>query len=581
MPTLAATAGKKETHSRLNKAMFRSFLKLCILADTPFSLACYHKCKEGEFQALASLEFDPFFYSWNARYEDFDLDYQIAIFFRSYQGLRLGIDREETAFRKWETTEVSCRATNQYFRRRWEGRVKPYPFHVEEVYHLARRKISSILGTVKGHDLDTIRQGAHHGPGGDLSLPKRHASGYRKFLTPGDITQLALRAYDVIYDNDGNDSSGLDGSSTIADIVNGAEIVDSSKLTFVPKTSQIDRAICIEPRWNVFLQLGVGSLITQRLRRCGLTLNDQVPNQEAARTAWVSGHSTLDLSSASDTVALNLVADLLQFADPIWWDLIKALRCPATIYRGRRIVLEKISSMGNGYTFPLESLIFYAFAWAVCRFNRLDTRSIRVFGDDIIVPQAAASHLIEVLQTFGFLVNTRKSFVNGDFFESCGCDYFRGREVRPFIHKDDDSTLLGLYSAYNKVIAWSKVEGPCGPIYNRQRMELAKPFLDLIPGPQRLWGPTSLSGVLHSAFDVWGRFAKPIKDDFATCGWEGFVISAWQPLPKSYLGKDYFAHVFSKLSGVTSSGNRYVVPGSSGMLVGKVIVPFIEDFVLD
>jgi hypothetical protein len=92
--------------------------------------------------------------------------------------------------------------------------------------------------------------------------------------------------------------------------------------------------------------------------------------------------------------------------------------------------LEMFSSMGNGYTFPLESLLFFSVVEALVLAEQLHLCS--VYGDDIIVPQDRASDVIEALNFLGFKVNIKKSFLAGSFFESCGTDWFKGQEVRPF-----------------------------------------------------------------------------------------------------------------------------------------------------
>jgi hypothetical protein len=533
--------------------------------------------ESGQYEELTTLHFEPFFYTWSSRDEDFDLDYQIASFFKSYPGFGLATDRREKAIQKWIGTEDSCRRVNNYFRARWAGRAKLGTNHVEEIYHLARRKISSILGSVEDSDLDLLRSECRHGPGGDLALPKRQASGYNKFKSRGQITGTCAGLFEDIFGNVGVDEFGDDIPDSRLDLAHKADIVDHSRLTSVPKTSQIDRAIDIQPRWNCFLQLGIGGLLNQRLRRHGIDLQDQTRNQESAKRAYVDGLATIDLSSASDSLSKLLVADLLQFADPLWWDLINLSRCQYVKHAGKLIRLEKISSMGNGYTFPLESLVFYAFSWACTKYLGLDRREIRVYGDDIIVPRAAASQLIEVLEFFGFSVNTKKTFASGDFFESCGCDYFRGREVRPFFVKEDVTCLLDLYELHNKVVEWARRS--C-IFFLSQRLELCQRVLVEIPKSLRLWGPTTIGGCLHSSFDVWGSFARRISGERNTLGWEGFEIRCLKQRPVKFIGNSYIAHLYSKLSGITDTRNWVVNPGSCGVDEVKVIVPRVEDFII-
>ena len=72
-----------------------------------------------------------------------------------------------------------------------------------------------------------------------------------------------------------------------------------------------------------------------------------------------------------------------------------------------------VSSMGNGFTFELMSLILLG----VTRFYSANSS---VFGDDIIVPLDVAPEVVEAITGLGFLVNKRKSFFDGITRESCG-----------------------------------------------------------------------------------------------------------------------------------------------------------------
>jgi hypothetical protein len=112
--------------------------------------------------------------------------------------------------------------------------------------------------------------------------------------------------------------------------------------------------------------------------------------------------------------------------------------------------------MGNGFTFELESLIFYAVVKATCEEMGLNdfeiNRSVAVYGDDIIVPRAVAPQLYERLTLFGFAVNEDKSFTKGFFFESCGADYYDGHDVRPFFLRRDILTIKDMYFLLNSLL---------------------------------------------------------------------------------------------------------------------------------
>jgi hypothetical protein len=111
-----------------------------------------------------------------------------------------------------------------------------------------------------------------------------------------------------------------------------------------------------------------------------------------------------------------------------WFDLLAALRSPYTKIGTKWVKLHKFSSMGNGFTFELETLLFWAIARSVS-YNGF----VSAYGDDMILPTVDASAAVSLLTLLGFEVNMAKSFTDylDPFRESCGGDYFNGEAVRP------------------------------------------------------------------------------------------------------------------------------------------------------
>jgi len=219
----------------------------------------------------------------------------------------------------------------------------------------------------------------------------------------------------------------------------------------VPKTSRVDRPCCKEPSLNGFIQLGIGSVLRQRLRaRAGLDLDrDQAKHRELARASSVTGHlTTLDLSSASDTICSTLVEVLLP-SD--WFQLLSSVRSPLTRVNGKWYRLEKFSSMGNGYTFELETLLFWALTCEAVLASGGDPSRVSVYGDDIIIPSSSTSAVVATLQYFGFSLNARKSFRDGYFRESCGGDFFKGNPVRGHYLKELPNEPQKLISLANGI----------------------------------------------------------------------------------------------------------------------------------
>lgn len=204
---------------------------------------------------------------------------------------------------------------------------------------------------------------------------------------------------------------------------------------FVPKNAKTYRSICKGGSVNVMVQLAYGDEMTERLAAFGLDLSDQSKNQKLALEGSLTGQlATLDLSSASDTISIELVYHLL----PVDWALaLASCRSAKAVLEGKTITLEKFASMGNGYTFPLESLIFWALSSAASETVQSPNYGFAsVYGDDIIVDTLAVPAVKHVLEVCGFTINVKKSYWTGPFRESCGADYYKGIDIRPVYQKE-------------------------------------------------------------------------------------------------------------------------------------------------
>lgn len=245
-----------------------------------------------------------------------------------------------------------------------------------------------------------------------------------------------------------------------------ASIVKGSRLSFVPKRTDISRTICTEPLLNMYYQLGVGEIILDRLRQVyKIDLADQPDrNRKMALIGSVTQkYGTLDLASASDSISLKMLEEFLPSEVLMW---LKCYRSPETEVDGRTIALDMISSMGNGYTFPLETSIFACVVAAVYRaFGQKLQRNTKkrngnfaVFGDDIIVVKPLFRYVERLLVLLGFSTNRDKSFNEGFFRESCGLDVYQGNYVRPVFLKRL-KTKQDLAVVANRLNDWSSMTG--------------------------------------------------------------------------------------------------------------------------
>jgi hypothetical protein len=226
-----------------------------------------------------------------------------------------------------------------------------------------------------------------------------------------------------------------------------------SKTTCVPKNNKTSRLICTEPLRNMEAQLACGSIIEGYLRSFfKIDLSTQPSkNRDLARLGSLDGtYATIDLKSASDMISLTLLEAIMP---PILFALIMELRSPETQVNGEWIPLHMVSTMGNGFTFPLQTFVFSCIAAFATRDDK-NRIPFSVFGDDIIVVNHRYVETVRLLESCGFVVNKDKSFSTGNFRESCGGDYYHGDDVRGVYIKALDS-VSDLFIAYNLLLKWS------------------------------------------------------------------------------------------------------------------------------
>ena len=297
-----------------------------------------------------------------------------------------------------------------------------------------------------GFHVDEVIEHARFGPGASLCVKGPFTTEYFKLCEKNPTVSSgafpyaeALLAYDVKWNAY---LSGIHPFDVWGRFLPREEefapelrLVDHNKVAFVPKNAKTERSIAIEPYFNVYFQLGIGGMIRKRLyRHCGINLDSQLRNQALAHKGSITNDlATIDFSMASDTISRETVRLLLP---PEWFDHLDRLRSKNYLMDGAIRPWQKFSSMGNGYTFELETLIFYAIAESACRHLGLDTADITVFGDDVVLPMEACALFQSVCSFLGFKVNEEKSFLSGPFRESCGEDYLKGHRVRPVFCKE-------------------------------------------------------------------------------------------------------------------------------------------------
>jgi len=436
---------RKETLSQVVRSV-------CAAVNTPRSLAIWLIFSEGSHNDLLTLEINPLHYS---SAHDFGDDYLVTKMLSKYPKLRLtDIDPKEAAVRTFKECEARCRETN--FRLRLDPN-RAYSIILDRARKIIETTLPDLSsGTDRSRTFASIVESVGWGPGVTSSVKGDHVSVYNKIQGNLDATaDLAACGFTSIVESIPSWAAfhrSANPESNESDNVK-ATIVRGNAVTFVPKNAKTDRPIAVEPHLNALLQKGIGSQLRSSLRKLGINLNSQKRNQDLARIGSKFGTlATIDLKSASDTVAQSIVERLLP---PIWMRLLNCARSPAYKLDGEWKSYYKHSSMGNGYTFELETLLFTAISLSTCQTLGLDTTDVSVYGDDIIVPTGAYQLLTEVLDYAGFQTNSEKSFHDGPFRESCGKDYFLGSNVRPFFVREELDSLESVFRLANALSDYS------------------------------------------------------------------------------------------------------------------------------
>lgn len=389
--------------------------------------------------------------------------YQISSLLKRFRFATEESVRVEAAIKKFYAAEAQCSAFNKIGVESLKRLCEPWDL---AVLTYARSFITKLLGEVP--NWFKCSEWSRHGPGSTLSTQDGHTSIYDKYSEwPYSCTKAALvYARQLITDDERWFGALIDDYRRVMEIpvhmplnmelfwINVFELVKGNRITTVPKDARTERTIAIEPTLNLMLQLGVDGFVRKRLKRFGVDLDDQTINQKLSKYAsydrFGDTYATIDLQSASDTISVSLLKLLLP---PVWFNYLMHIRSPQGEFQGVEIVYEKISSMGNGFTFAIESAVFTAIIKAVTRMlSGDDSTQFAVYGDDLIVPDWAARGLICYLQRFGFTTNVKKTFVNGPIRESCGTDWFNGQNIRPVFLTEIPTDVKGLLSDRNRLM---------------------------------------------------------------------------------------------------------------------------------
>jgi len=412
--------------------------------------------KAKDWDGVARNTCDPCSYPSGSAYFE---DVAASAMFKKLVDLPISVDKTAATIAKWKAAEHQCYRANQRLYQFKRGFVQHDPASAAIARHLdgIRKIIKSWIGESPPRAIE-----GGFSPGATLSDRGWQSTIAHKISNvPTTTHQYETFGFRHII--------GTLWHHNMVDADKTPSIVRGGEFFTVPKTALIERGAEFQPSWNIWVQLGYGRTLKRLLRaNTGLTLAQgnlmkglgwdiakaQAVHGEVARTASVDrAFCTLDLSSASDTIAKTLVEVLLPER---WYRELDAIRTHYVTVRednvDRVYLLEKFSSMGNGFTFELETIIFAAIACYVTRqagyWGELGF-DVFVYGDDIIVRDELFSDVKSLLNFCGFDLNTAKSFKGSDKFrESCGGDFFNGANVRPFYPEKSQNLELGEIVAF-------------------------------------------------------------------------------------------------------------------------------------
>lgn len=350
------------------------------------------------------------------------------------------------ALSKFFVAEEVCKETNKRFKSMSGGHYGPWTREI----NLAKNLIWDLISPTV--DLQKVSTFFTHGKGASALRPFRARDLAYRYSGIPEVTPGCLPYAMAIMENDDQWKRACFHDRISNDTFYGFKLYPHGKVTTVPKNSSTDRTIGIEPMMNMYVQRGFGLFIRNRLKRVGIDLQDQTANQDLAGRCYDDSYATIDLSMASDTVSTEVVRHLLP---PDWFHHLNEVRTTSVVLPSKEIhFLSKFSAMGNGFTFELETLLFWALSESINIIHAGGQHRTLVYGDDIIIHQDLATATIELLSFCGFTTNKDKSFVSGPYFESCGKHFFKGHDVTPFYSRRPSVDVFDVFTLHNQLVLW-------------------------------------------------------------------------------------------------------------------------------
>lgn len=406
--------------------------------------------------------------------DDLIQDYLLASVLKKSVNMKVDSDPELVAREVSLWAENECRRSNERF--------SSFSFsaRTKNILSSARDIFRKVLGPFNENEIFSL---CRFGPGTSSSCRKSNIHLYGKLSADIDVTDSAYSwMSELLTVRPDLTVQAMDSTVYFPDLTYSIGGI----MRFVDKTAKVKRQIVVEPHGNMCLQLGAGSFIANRLTLAGLPKHRQAAkNQQLAFESSITDRlATWDLKCGSGIICKSLVHYL---ADPSWRNFLDDIRShyvyeeiklDSGLACSLPIHLEKFSEMGNGFTFELETLVFWSLMRASLIYDGISDKDSYVFGDDLLFPKEGCPGMLKLFNEVGFTVNLDKSFSEGPFRESCGGDFYKGNYVRPFFLKEERYDVCALIGVANKLRRWAARCTLYGSANGTLLTEVDAPFCD-------------------------------------------------------------------------------------------------------
>lgn len=375
-------------------------------------------------------------FDWRSDMRDgvhrFKCAYQLESLFKRYR-----FEHDICTSRELEALSIKQFLDNQERLRGID--VNMAPRYLENILFVARGVCQEILGS---YDVDEHVAASRFGRRASVGIPLRNAVEAERYQVPITGSKYHIDWFRKIYLPRDCQAKDYIARQVGGDFNAAFQEIDTLALTLVPKTFKSLRSIMPNTTIGTFYSGGLGVVLQRRLQRAGYDIRTlQKEHAELARLGSITGKLvTADQSLASDNITVDLVKRILPWR---WFEVLNRGRIGRVILPdGQFVDSQTFCTMGIGFTFPLQTLIFLSLLKAISIVYAADRCKVSVYGDDLIYDKRIHPFVLTAFQSLGLKINVDKTFSEGDFRESCGSDYYRGVDVRPFQPRNESGSRV-------------------------------------------------------------------------------------------------------------------------------------------